>query len=459
MKRRRKKQNINKKNSRKKVLKPIRPLPDTMRRSVRIYPEFSLEEQDAILGTMALYEEAFDDFSSYCVFHRTTSRKKLQADVYPYFRAVHPEFPSALLQSVRDQATEGLKSFNENNPDRKYRVSPKLKGRSTMRYTLRAVSLRGSLLTLSTVDKRVRKLIEIPRFFLERYPKEDGWKLNSALVGIDFRDRIYITLVYTNKAPEVMELPRELEELGKVTKGHDRGAYNPLSDSDGEIYDSKHISGVKRRYAYSRKTCQEKGTRSAKRRLKALSGREKRFVRDANHCMSAEAISDDSVRVHVLENLSGMEKQRERGAKSKKARKLISRWSYSQLEFDMRYKAQAKGKRVEFVDPGYTSQECSRCGAIDRNARDKGEYRCRKCGLRIQADVNASKVIRKRWIMNYTHLLAADSGSKDGQAAVNQPGRPGESQAHPEMDGVPLVNDSGSGAVPVEQRPRPSHSG
>ena len=132
MKRRRKKQNINNKNSRKKVLKPIRPLPDTMRRSVRVYPEFSPEEQDAILSTMAFYEEAFDDFSSYCVFHRTTSRKKLQADVYPYFRAVHPEFPSALLQSVRDQATEGLKSFNENNPERKYRVSPKLKGSTNL---------------------------------------------------------------------------------------------------------------------------------------------------------------------------------------------------------------------------------------------------------------------------------------------------------------------------------------
>ncbi len=456
---RRRKEHCHHKNSRKQVQKPIRPLPDTMRRSVRIYPEFAPNERESILSTMALYEEAFDDLSSYCVFHRTASRKKLQADVYPYFRAVHSEFPSALLQSVRDQATEGIKSFNENNPERKYRVSPKLKGRSTMRYTLRAVSLRGSLLTLSAVGKRIRKLIGIPGFFLERYPKEDGWKFNSALVGIDYKDRIYITLVYTNKAPEKMELPKNPEELEKVTRGHDRGAYNPLADSDGKIHDSRHISDVKRRYAYSRKACQEKGTRSAKRRLKALSGREKRFVRDVNHCMSAEEISDDSVRVHVLENLSGMEKQKERGAKGKKTRKLISRWSYSQLEFDMRYKAQAKGKRVEFVDPGYTSQECSRCGTIDRNARDKGEYRCRKCGLRMQADVNAAKVIKKRWILNYTLPLAADNGSKEGQAAVSQPGRPGVCQAHPEMDGVPLVNGSGNGAVLVEQHPCPSLSG
>ena len=81
MKRRRKEQDNSKKNSRTKVLKPIRPLPDTMRRSVRIYPEFAPNERESILSTMALYAEAFDDFSSYCVFHRTTSRKELQADV------------------------------------------------------------------------------------------------------------------------------------------------------------------------------------------------------------------------------------------------------------------------------------------------------------------------------------------------------------------------------------------
>ena len=48
-----------------------------------------------------------------------------------------------------------------------------------MRYTLRAVSLRGSLLTLSTVGKRIRKLIGIPGFFLERYPKEDVYEQGS----------------------------------------------------------------------------------------------------------------------------------------------------------------------------------------------------------------------------------------------------------------------------------------
>ena len=67
MKRRKKKYGY-RKSKRKHELKPIKPLSDTMRRSVKIYPEFSPEERETILNTMALYEEAFDDFSSYCVF-------------------------------------------------------------------------------------------------------------------------------------------------------------------------------------------------------------------------------------------------------------------------------------------------------------------------------------------------------------------------------------------------------
>ena len=445
-----------KKAIRKHVKKEVKPLSSTMRRAVNVYPVFTEKERESIIGTMELYGEAFEDFSSYCIFNRTTSKKALQNTVYQTFRALHSEFPSALLQSVRNQARESVKSFNENHPDRKFQFVPSLKEHCTMRYTLRAVSLRGNLLTFSTVNKRIRKLIEIPEFFRKKFPKEDGWKFNSACIGIDYKGRIFVTLVFTKEAPEQEELPKDKEELEKITKGHDRGAYNPLSDSDGNIYNSKHTSGVKRRYAYDRKTCQEKGTRSSKRRAKALSGKEARFVKDANHCMSKKAVSDESTRVHVLENLSGMDKQKEKGKKGKKTRKIISRWSYSQLGFDMRYKAQERGKRVEFIAPEYTSQECSQCGNIDKNARKKGEYHCKKCGLRMQSDVNASKVIKKRWINNYTFPPAVDNGLKERQAAVSQPGRSDESQAHPEMDGVPLVNDSGNGDVLVEQHSRPS---
>lgn len=47
--------------------------------------------------------------------------------------------------------------------------------------------------------------------------------------------------------------------------------------------------------------------------------------------------------------------------------------------------------RVERINPAYTSQTCSRCGARDREAREnQARFRCRSCGYTANADVNAA---------------------------------------------------------------------
>lgn len=47
--------------------------------------------------------------------------------------------------------------------------------------------------------------------------------------------------------------------------------------------------------------------------------------------------------------------------------------------------------RVEKVNPAYTSQTCSRCGIVDREAREnQAAFRCRSCGHAANADVNAA---------------------------------------------------------------------
>jgi transposase len=47
--------------------------------------------------------------------------------------------------------------------------------------------------------------------------------------------------------------------------------------------------------------------------------------------------------------------------------------------------------RVERVNPAYTSQTCSRCGIVDRRAREsQAVFRCRSCDHTANADVNAA---------------------------------------------------------------------
>jgi putative transposase len=47
--------------------------------------------------------------------------------------------------------------------------------------------------------------------------------------------------------------------------------------------------------------------------------------------------------------------------------------------------------RVVKVNPAFTSQRCSACGIVDREAREsQAVFRCRSCGYTGNADVNAA---------------------------------------------------------------------
>ena len=68
---------------------------------------------------------------------------------------------------------------------------------------------------------------------------------------------------------------------------------------------------------------------------------------------------------------------------------LASGWSL----FAKRLEDKAAG-RVEKVNPAYTSQTCSQCGIVDREAREsQAVFRCRSCGYCGNADVNAARNI------------------------------------------------------------------
>jgi IS605 OrfB family transposase len=127
--------------------------------------------------------------------------------------------------------------------------------------------------------------------------------------------------------------------------------------------------------------------------------------------------------IYVLENLTGIRKQKSRG---KKLNKWLSNWSFFQLEQFLIYKATAIGKTVVYVDPRYTSQKCSNCGIVDKDSRNGSHYSCNGCGYQEQADINAAKNIRNNHIIS----IADHKDRKIEQAVVNKPivaGEPGTS--------------------------------
>jgi putative transposase len=70
---------------------------------------------------------------------------------------------------------------------------------------------------------------------------------------------------------------------------------------------------------------------------------------------------------------------------------------WSGFETILSYKMEERGGRVVKIDPAFTSQTCSACGAVDaRSRKSQAIFECVACGHRDHADVNAAKNILRR---------------------------------------------------------------
>jgi len=67
------------------------------------------------------------------------------------------------------------------------------------------------------------------------------------------------------------------------------------------------------------------------------------------------------------------------------------------LEAKLAYKLAERGGLLVRVDPAYTSQTCSDCGAVDSRGREsQASFVCPHCGFRANADLNAAINIERR---------------------------------------------------------------
>lgn len=197
--------------------------------------------------------------------------------------------------------------------------------------------------------------------------------------------------------------------------GVDQGTANLTVTSDGEVLPGKtlpgtienngQIRGLRDRRHRQRKRLQAKGTSAARRRLRALSGRETRMMKDVNHQISKHLVREASVlsahgavtgRGMAMERLDGI---RDRVRAHRSQRRTLHGWAFAQQTEFTRYKAARAGIAFTTVDPAYTSQTCPRCGHITRRNRpERGAFRCRSCGLAGHADHIAAINIATRGV-------------------------------------------------------------
>lgn len=220
------------------------------------------------------------------------------------------------------------------------------------------------------------------------------------------------------------DLPDPTEQETDEALGVDLGRTNIAVDSDGEMFSNDPIEVNRMRQAELRRRLQKRGSKSAKRHLKKLSGKQRRFQRDVNHCIAKRLVqkAERTKRSIRLENLKGI--NRRTRVKGKEGRAKQYNWSFHQLRAFITYKATMRGVQVELVDPRYTSQRCFECGNVDKaNRKTQADFSCTVCGHTAHADVNAAKNISSWASVNAPIVSEAVAIQRSpNQAATVAPG-------------------------------------
>jgi IS605 OrfB family transposase len=350
------------------------------------------DQSAALLRTLEAFNAACNDIAGVAFAERSANKIELQKRVYYDIRERFGLSAQMCIRAIAKVA-EAYKRDREKRPT--------FRAHGAMTYDERILSFpridRASLLTL---DGRV----DVP--FRSGAYQEARLDRIRGQADLLYRNGTFY-LACTVDAPE--PTPNEPAEY----LGVDLGVITLAATSDGELLNHTtgpkhaHVNQVHARYSRFRAKLQKKGTWSARRLLRKRSGRERRFVRDVNHCLSKAIVStaQGTGRGIALENLNGIRERirARRTVKGKRQRRVLHNWAFFHLRAFIAYKAQAAGVRVVLVDPAYTSQTCSRCGHCEQaNRKSQSRFLCRNplCGFSAHADLNAASNIARRAAVN-----------------------------------------------------------
>lgn len=349
----------------------------------------SAEQHALVLETM----HAFNAAASYAADVGFTDHVFSQQAIHiRCYRELRDRFGLSAQMAVRaiGKAVETFK--------RDKRVCPVFHPEGAMTYDDRLLAWKGpdhvSLLTLQGRQLVAMVYGEYQAGYLKRLKGQ---------VDVVYRDGLFYLYA-------TIDVPEDSPIQPTHFLGIDLGIATLAMDSEGKSYTGAPIERVRQRCLTHRKTYQATGTKSAKRRLKQLSGKEARFRRWVNHRIAKRLVAkaQDTKAALVLEDLTGIN---DRTTVRKSQRNKHRSWSFRQLADFLVYKAQRAGVPGCFVDPRNTSRTCSRCGYVSKKNRPSQEkFSCRRCGFTCHADFNAARNLAQRGTVTCPDLIAPPGG-------------------------------------------------
>ena len=333
------------------------------------------EQAASLKATMARANAACDWLSGRAWDAQVFRQFALHKLVYRDARAAFPDLSSQMIVRATAKVADSYKV------DRKVRRTFRPLG--SVAYDARILSWKGDAVSLWALSGR-----QVIAFVCGDHQR--------ALLGFERGEADLVLrgskfyLFVTVDVPDM----EEKKALGWL--GVDVGIVNIATTSDGQNFSGKSLNALRRRAVKLRQKLQPKGTKSAKRLLRARRIKESRFSTHVNHCISKQIVAsaERTSRGIALENLDGI---RSRIRASRSQRRVLHSWAFGDLQAKISYKAARAGVPVCYVDPRNTSRECRVCGHIEKaNRKTRDAFACLACGHTADADVNAACVIASR---------------------------------------------------------------
>ena len=323
---------------------------------------------------------------------------ELHKRTYYPLRAAYPELPSQLVVAARMKASEAVKSA----------LTHRRKGRRTsqpratlcpIRYDVRSYWVKWARLTcsLATVAGRVELTFAVP----PHAAKYMAGKVASAdLVYRKGKFRLHV----------VVSLPSPTILATADVVGVDLGIVRPAVTSNNHFFGERRWKELENRIFRLRRKLQGKGTKSAKRHLRKLSGKLLRQRRDHDHLLSRRIVDNTPAGgTIVVENLTHI-RARVKQRHGEQSRRLHT-WSFAQLRSFLDYKGEERGSLVVAVDPRHTSQTCSCCDYTAKsNRRSQGAFCCGQCSYHLNADLNGARNIAAKYMVQLASLGTSFAG-------------------------------------------------
>lgn len=388
--------------------------------TAKLKVEVTQEQKEQLRLTCLAYRDALN-YTSGIAFEmgKTYNGTKIQKEVYYTLREKFnlpsqmacnvPRQVGATYKSLRTKLKQNEEAIASGRTKRRYKgldKPPKYVSRTyTLNYQRDYSFVKDQKVSVITLDGRIKVSYQGYSKHLEMIQSGVA-RIGAAKLWYSKPTKTYYLLV--SMEVEVPDLtPTDINRIVGVDVGQRYIAVAADTQNKSQFFSGKGVRHKASGYVKARKSLQRKGTRSATRKLVALSGRERRFIADINHCIAKQVVTPSTLiglenLTHIRERTRPKKTGKKASKKQRRANSNKARWSFAELHGFIDYKAVLSGSLAVKMDAHYTSQTCPCCGHISQENRpNKGlSFVCQQCGYTLHADLVGARNVALRVLLS-----------------------------------------------------------